>query len=146
MATTMPAWNSRSLARHYRKRIGKDAGCFEDLLGIAGRPMTQTQYEQRTEDAFSNAWAEFEGEAWNVAARDYYSPSAYFVDDNLVVAITDMPRREYQTCYHEHFHRPHGVDPGPSVSVGQRRLRYRQHLQHEEQGKLIRNLKRIRGV
>ncbi len=142
----MPTWNSSSLTRHYRKRIGRDAGCFEDLLGITGRPMTKTQYEHRAEDAFLNAWAEFEGEGWNVAARQYYSPSAYFVDDDLVVAITDVPRHKFRTCFHEHFGRPHGADPGPGVSVGQRQLRYRQHLQHEEQGKLVRNLKRIRGV
>jgi hypothetical protein len=142
----MPTWNPNTLRRHYQKRIGRDAGCFEDLLGIVGRAMTEPEYEQRSDLAFNHAWAEYEGEAWNVAGRYYNPASAYFVDDALVVAITDSFRNDFLTCYHEHFSRPHGVVPGPGASVGQRQLRYRQHLQQEEQGGLIRNLQRIRGV
>ncbi len=142
----MPSWTPNNLSRHYRKRINHDAGCFEDLLGITGRSMTEPEYEQRSINAFNNAWAEYEGEGRNVAARAYYPPSAYFVDDELVVAITDIGRNKFLTCYHEHFDRPHGVDPGQSASVGQKRFRYREHLRYEEQGKMIRNLRRIRGV
>jgi len=63
-----------------------------------------------------------------------------------VVAIIDLERNEFLTCYHEHFNRPHGVVPGPNASVGQRRLRFIQQLNWDEQGKMIRNLRRIRNV
>lgn len=141
----MPEWNARNLARHYRTRLTKNPGCFEDLLGINGRPMTQSQYELRADDAVANAWGEYEGEGWDVQNREYNGLRAYYVDDDLVVAITDSGRSEFVTCFHEHFDRPHGVDPGPGATVGQKRLRYKERLRIDEQGKVIRNLKRIQG-
>jgi hypothetical protein len=141
----MPTWDARNLDHHYSKRVTRDAGCFEDLLGINGQPMTQLQYEQKSLDTYNNAWGEYEGEGRNVEAREYYPPSAYFVDDDLVVAITDTGRAEFLTCFHEHFGRPHGRDPGAGASVGQRQLRYRLHLRRDEQGGMIRKVKLIRG-
>ena len=94
----------------------------------------------------SNAWAEYEGRGRDVQAGAYYPQAAYFVDDDLVVAITDVARQSFLTCFHEHFNKAHGIDPGRSASVGQRRLRYIQQLNWDEKGGMIRNLKRIRNV
>ena len=141
-----PTWNELNLKRHHRKRITKDAGCFERLLGITGRAMTMFQYEERSEAAYQNAWAEFQGEGRNRRASEHYPLSTYFVDDELIVAVTDLARQEFHTCFHEHFDRACGVDPGPGVSVGQRRLRYIDGLNNEERGGMTKNLKRIRGV
>ena len=138
----MPTWDAANLTKHHQKRITKDKGCFEDLLGIVGRDMIEQEYEQRSLAAFQNAWGEYEGEGRNVAAQNYYPRAAYFVDEQLVVAITDLARNGFHTCYHEHFGRPHG----PMPSVGQRRLQYRQHLRWDEQGKMILNVRRIRNV
>jgi hypothetical protein len=138
----MPTWDPANLTTHHQKRITKDKGCFEDLLEIVGRDMTEQEYEQRSLAAYHNAWGEYEGEGRNVAAQSYYPPAAYFVDDDLVVAITDLARNLFQTCYHEHFNRRHG----PMPSLGQRRLLYRQQLRWDEQGKMIRNVRRIRNV
>ena len=142
----MPTWKPNNLAVHYQKRIAKDRGCFEDLLAIDGRDITEAEYEQRSQAAVTNSWGEYEGEGRDVEAGRYYPAAAYFVDDDLVVAITDLGRREFLTCYHEHFNRPHGVVPGPNASAGQRRLRFIQQLNWDEQGKMIRNLRRIRNV
>ena len=143
----MPArWNARNLTRHYNERLRKNPGCFEDLLGITGRTMTESQYEIRSDDAVNNSWGEYEGEGWDVRRREFSELRAYFVDDDLVVAITDGFRNDFVTCFHEHFDRPHGVDPGAGATVGQKQLRYKERLAIDEQGKAIRNLKRIRGV
>jgi hypothetical protein len=142
----MPSWDPQNLTNHHQKRISKDKGCFEDLMGINGRDMSEAEYEQRSQEAVAKSWAEYEGEGRHVAASAYYPPAAYFVDDDLVVAISDTLRNTFQTCYHEHFSRPHGLVPGPSASLAQRQLRYRQKLQWDENGGLIRNLRRIRGV
>lgn len=141
----MPTWKPINLALHHQKRIAKDRGCFEDLLGVNGREITVAEYEQRSQAAVTNSWGEYEGEGRDVQAGRYYPAAAYFVDD-LVVAITDLERNEFLTCYHEHFSRPHGVVPGPNASVGQRRLRFLQQLNCDEQGKMIRNLRRLRNV
>lgn len=140
-----PTWHPKNQARHHRKRIVRDSGCFEDLLGITGRPVTASQYEARSLGAFANSWAEYEGEARNIEAGEYYPLSAYFVDNDLVVAITDMPRGEFLTCYHEHFGRRHYSSPAANMSQGQRRLRYKDNLQLEEKGRLIQKVRRIRG-
>lgn len=142
----MPKWNQRNLTRHYQKRLAKNPGCFEDLLGIVGRPMTESQYELRSDEAVDKSWGEYEGEGWDVGLREYTELRAYFVDDDLVVAITDTSRYEFITCFHEHFDRPHGVDPGQGATDGQKQLRYNERLKIDEQAKAIRSLKRIRGV
>lgn len=141
----MPNWEPNNLTRHYRKRLQRDPGCFESLLGIAGGVMTEVDYDFRTEAAHDHAWGEYEGEGWDVQNREYSELRAYFVDDDLVVAITDDFRNEFVTCYHEHFDHPHGVVPGPGVTAGQKRLRYREKLKLDKQAGLIRKLETIRG-
>jgi hypothetical protein len=108
--------------------------------------MTEGEYEKRTNRAYRSAWAEFECEYWDPGARVHRELAAYYVDDELVLAITDVNRQEYKTCYHEHFDRAHGHDPGPTASVGQRRLRYTKHLEQDVQGRKILKLKWIRRV
>lgn len=142
----MPSWVPGNLTSHHQKRISKDKGCFEDLLGIRGRDMSEAEYEARSQATFVNSWAEYEGEGRDVRNSAYFPRSAYFVDDDLVVAITDLPRQTFSTCYHEHFSSRHGVDPPAGATIGQRRLRYIQNLNREEVGGMIRKLRRIRNV
>jgi hypothetical protein len=139
-------WNPRNLTRHHRTRTTQDAGCFEDLLRIAGRTTTEGEYERRSHDAVENAWAEYEDESPNPDAGRLYGPAKYFVDQELVVAITDLFVRDFITCFHEHFNVRRHAHPATLGSIGQRQLRYKQFLQFEEQGRLIINVKRIRGV
>lgn len=143
----MPKWNARKLASHYQKRMRENPGCFEDLLDISSGTLTAAQYEALSHQVVRQAWAEYQAEMRNthVDEVEYYPLSSYFVDDNLVLAIVRQDRDEFSTCYHEHFDRPHGVDPGPGATVGQKQLRYMDKVKMDEQGKAIRNLKRIRG-
>lgn len=140
-----PKWDPRKLARHHRKRTTKDAGCFEELLGINPKLMTELEYEERSELAVTTSWAKFKGESRNIATREYYKQAMYFVDDQLVVAITDDSEYEFITCFHEHFGRGH-ASPRSIGTVGQRRLRYKEHIRFDEQGGLIRNVRWIRDV
>ena len=39
----MPTWDAQNLSAHHRKRIIRDKGCLEDLLGIQGRDMTEAE-------------------------------------------------------------------------------------------------------
>ena len=94
-----PKWDPRKLARHHRKRTTEDAGCFEDLLKISGT-MSREQYELRTDDAVTNAWAKYEGENFDDVLKDFRDAAMYFVDEELVVAITDAWEREFITCFH----------------------------------------------
>jgi hypothetical protein len=107
--------------------------------------MTESQYDLRSLDAVTNAWAEYEGEWCERSTGDWKEARAYFVDDELVVAITDTFRRSFITCFHEHFDYPHGVEPGPSATAGDRHLRYKAMLKKDERLKFIRKVKRIRG-
>jgi hypothetical protein len=140
-----PKWKPHKLAQHHRKRTTKDAGCFEDLLRINPRTMSELKYKERSEQVVANAWGKYRGEGRNIARGEYYDEAMYFVDDDLVVAITDVSGCDFITCFHEHFGRRH-VSPASIGTVGQRRLQYKEHLQFDEQGGLIRNVRRIRGV
>ena len=134
----MPNWHPFNLRKHYRDRLRKDPGCFPELL------QSESRYELRADAAVDNAWCIFEGEGWDVEKREYSESRLYYVDNDLVVAITDCFNRYFVTCFHEHFHRPHGVVP--EATLGQKQLRYRQQLKIDEGGKAIRNLRRIKGV
>jgi hypothetical protein len=141
----MATWNARNLARHHKERLRKDPGCFEDLMGIAGRTITESQYKTRSHDAIDNAWGEYEGEWLDKDRKEFLELRAYFVDNDLVVAITDSFRKEFVTCFHAHFNYPHGRVPGPGATTGQKQLRYIERLKRDEQGGYIRRVKRIRG-
>ena len=144
----MPSWNRRNLTRHYRDHLTKDGPCFWDskLWGIVLTPLTESRYELRADEAVANAWAEYEGESWDVKNEEYRESRAYFVDDDLIVAITDRDRNDFVTCFHKHFGCTHGMDPKRGASVGQKRLRYKDQLKMDDEGKAILNLRRIRGV
>src|SRR5688572_3369678 len=122
-----PTWNPRNLNQHHRERLQKDPGCFEDLLGLA-MPMTEAQYETRSHDVVTLAPIEYECESRDVGTGQFRKARVYYVDDELVVAVTDGFRREFITCFHEHFSRRH-ASPASIGTVGQRRLRYKELLQ-----------------
>ncbi len=147
MSAASPSWDDRNLAHHHAKRLRENAGCFEDLLGIAGRQMTVDEYRDRSLLAVADSWCEYEAQGRDFARDAYLQVRAFYVDDDLVVAIANVARLLLVTCFHEHFdgRRPlHGKHPGRGVSVAQRRLRYREDLRLKEQGRLIINLKVLR--
>jgi hypothetical protein len=142
-----PAWSDRNLVAHHAKRLREDTGCFEDLLGIAGREMTADEYRDRSEQRVARSWCEYEGQGWDRLGGAHTEARAHFVDDDLVVGITDLARTAFVTCFHEHFDRRrplHGNHPGRGVSVAQRRIRYRENLRLKERGRPIINLRIIR--
>jgi len=134
-----PSWTSRNLAQHHAKRFQQNPGCFEDLLGLIGRSMTVEEFGDRSVRTVSESWFEYKAQVRDFALCSYVKPRAHYVDNDLVVAITDVARTSFVTCFHEHFdsHRPlHGRHPGRGVSVSQRRLRYLDDLRLKEQGRL----------
>jgi hypothetical protein len=146
MSRASPQWSAEYLKWKHRERLRKDPGCFEDLLGLpAGKEMTPTQYEDRSLEAVEHAWAEYEGDHKDRATGEYCGMRAYFVDNDLVVAVTDTFRHDFITCFHEHFDYPHGVKPGPGVQPGDRQIAYRVMLQADERGQFIRKVRRLRG-
>jgi hypothetical protein len=143
-----PTWEAYNLRKHLQERLRENPGCFEDLLGLPpGSTMTESQYEVRSLDAVTGAWGEYEGEGRDRRTGEWKEARAFFVDQDLVVAITDGFRRTFITCFHEHFDYPHGVVPGPGASLGDRQLAYIAMLKKDNvQLGFIRRLKPIRGL
>jgi hypothetical protein len=145
----MPNWDPNNRRSHFQRRLAADPGCFESILGIKGRTMTEAEYERTSQDAVTNAWAEFEAEKkdFNGGVGAYEPGRATYADDKLVIAVTDLPRNSFITCFHEHFDRTlDGHSDVMKMSIGQRQLRLRQRVYNDERGGIIRNVRRIRGV
>lgn len=142
----MPKWTSHNLTKHYLKRLKEDQGCFEDLLNINCRQMTESEYELRADDTVDKAWAEYECESLDNKLYEFRDSRCHFVDDDLVEAITDNFKHNFITCFHKHFALPHGIDPRSDATVGQKRLRYLRILTEKIQGKIIQKFKRIKGA
>lgn len=148
MSTASPTWTEGNLANHHAKRLRENPECFEDLLGITGRTVTVEEYRDRSVRAVTDAWCEYEAEGRDFERSTYLPARASYVDDDLVVAVTDLARARFVTCFHEHFdgrQPPHGRNPGRGVSVAQRRARYREDLRLKAQGRLVINLKVVRN-
>jgi hypothetical protein len=147
MSSVHASWSHGNLERHHAKRLQDSPGCFEDLLGVVGRSMTAEEYWDRSQTAVFDSWCEYEAQGRDFALSAYLKLRASYVDDDLVVAVVDIARSFFVTCFHEHFDSrrpPHGRHPGRGVSVGQRRLRYLEDLRIKEKGRLIINLRIIR--
>jgi hypothetical protein len=141
-----PKWDPRNLTRHHRKRTTEDAGCFEDLLKLPAA-MSPEQYELRSDEAVTNAWGKYEGEDHDDVLKCFRDTAMYFVDEELVVAITDAWEREFVTCFHKHYSRI-GLDHTEvmAMSVGRRIILYQERLKLEVLGKYFRGLKWHRNV
>jgi hypothetical protein len=93
------------------------------------------EYRDRSARAVLDLWCEYEAQGRDFVPSAYLKPRAFYVDDDLVVAIIDVSRSFFVTCFHEHFDSRrtlHGKNPGRAVSVGQRRLRYLDDLRIKE--------------
>jgi hypothetical protein len=148
MSTASPSWTEGNLVRHHAKRLRDNPGCFEDLLGITDRSMTVEEYRDRSVRAVADAWCEYEAQGRDFERSTYLAARVSYVDDDLVVAVTDRDRTRIVTCFHEHFdgrQPPHGRNPGRGVSVAQRRIRYREGSRRKAQGRLIIHLKVVRN-
>jgi hypothetical protein len=147
MSKVAPVWTEKNLADHHAKRLKENPGCFEDLFGIIGRLVTNGEYRERSVEAIANSWCEYEAQGRDFARNACAKLRAFYVDDDLVVAVVDIARSLFVTCFHEHFdsRRPlHGKHPGRGVSIAQRRLRYLDDLRLKEKGRLIIHLRTIR--
>ena len=86
-------------------------------------------------------------QSWDRILDAHCKLGVHYVDNDLVVAIIDIARASFVTCFHEHFDRRRplrGNNPGRSVSVAQSRLRYLDDLRIKEKGRLIINLRILR--
>lgn len=138
-----PTWKGSDLAKHR----GKHRACFEDLLKVTGRQITEAEYAQRVQRAIERNWLEYESCKRDIPSRTYLPPRATYVDDDLVVAVTtDLSRQQMVTGFHEDFDKPHGAVPGPDATVGDRKLTYRKHLGWDAQSRLISDLRVIKNV
>jgi hypothetical protein len=141
-----PRWTKGNLEYHHKERLRKDPGCFEDLLGISGLKMTEDEYKERSQAAVVNAWAEYEGIVWSPSKQAYEDKAAYFVDEEMVLAITDLDRSFFTTCYHEHYDVKHNFNQENTAPYGNQRLRYREWIQNNERGKRIKITKKVKGL
>src|SRR6516165_1705926 len=105
--------------------------------------MTVEEYRDRSARSVADAWCEYEAQGRDFDRGAYLQARASYVDDDLIVAVTDLARARFVTYFHEHFdgrQPPHGRHPGRGVSVARRRSRYREDLRRKAQGRLIVNL------
>lgn len=145
-------WTSRdSLSRHHGKRITIDDGCFEELIGIKGRDMTEAEYHQRSLEAKAYSWAEYEGQ--HREDSEYLEPRHYFVDDDLVCTITDIAVSKIYTCFHaahpkrKHFDlkKPY-VNDRSEAAIGNRRLDFIKKIKNRIRGDQLLNFKAVKGL
>jgi hypothetical protein len=141
-AIPRPSWNSVNLKRHRDKHHQ----CFEAVLGITLGEIGDNQYAARAQVAITTSWLEYEAERMDFIIEAFTPLRTTYVDDDLIVAVTDLSRRNMITSYHEHFNKSYKKAHAPGAMAGDRRLMYREQLRQKEAGGLVRNLRRVRDV
>lgn len=135
----MPRWDPHNLAFHHEKRALGENGCFAEALGSSG--LTLQQYEAASQATVASAWGEL-----LVTHADHRGERRYYVDDRLILAITDHNGDKFTTCYHEHLWGIPEFRGGHrhvlSMSVGQRRGRYQQKTRVDRGFQQVRWLRR----
>lgn len=129
-ARPSPVWDPPNLTIHYRTRLREDPGCLEDLLT---RPppsgtISEPAYAMLADDAVTNSWGVFAAD-WRRSSDSEYEPAVYFIDEQLLVAVTNAHCTRYITCYHKHSLNPHPVrKPLSEVDRGNMRLAFKNWL------------------
>jgi hypothetical protein len=139
-----PFWPPASLMQHYQKRVTRDSGCFEDLLGIRGRLMTLQEYYEFALATFYEPAMCWTAEEWVDSIGEYRSRKCY-ADPELVLVILDGGETRFITCFHKHFGPPgkHSRNGGPESRM---RLKLSRWLDHRESLGQYRNLRIYDGL
>jgi len=131
-----PAWPSSSAEDHRSKHTK----CFERLLGVKGREVTIDEFKERAQGAINGSWAEFE------ARKLANDKAAYFIDDELVQAVTTLDRQVFRTCFHLHFAHNAKCEDLIAMTPGDRRARFIRNMDYDMKGEVLKDVKRIRGI
>ena len=137
----MATWKPDSFKRHHDKRLNENPSCLSEIVG-AVHGITEKQYSDLSHDVINDHWGKIVASKRD-GNRGWYPESMYFIDDELVLVITDKPQSWIRTCYHMHL--GNECKEVRSWSVGRRRLRCQQSFTQVEDCE-YRNVKVLKGV
>jgi len=138
-----PVWDQGNLSSHAAKRASKDIGCMENILGITDRTLLPGDLRLKSLQTYRHPKLVYECESFDYKWREFLERRAHFVDRDLVLAITDVKRTAFHTCFHKH---PPGCScpgvPRDDDDSGRQLLNLRQELINKPPTKM-RNLRII---
>lgn len=129
-----PRWDDDNAERHRQKHTK----CFERLLRVVGREVNIDEFKARSQAAIDQAWMEFE------ARKLDNDKAAYYIDDDLVEAVTTLDRDTFRTCFHQHFDQPGQCQALIQMLPGDRRAKMLRSLRYGVQGGVYADMKRLR--
>jgi len=75
---------------------------MENILGITGRSLLPGDLRAKSLQAYRHPKMVYECESFDRQNEKFRNLRAHFVDRDLVMAITDVKRTEFYTCFHKH--------------------------------------------
>jgi hypothetical protein len=96
----IPTWDPKKLSKHTNKRSLVDTGCLESLLGLA-RPLVIGDVRKLSEEVYKKPRIVYSAQTINEFGI-FRETRCHFIDANLVMAITNVKRTHFFTCYHLH--------------------------------------------
>jgi len=94
--TPLPRWDKRNLERHTDSRRLRDGDCFEKLLGLSS-PLEPEHLRAKSESVVTSPCM-----VYQAIKEDRGQLRVYFIDDDMVLAATNVARTRFITCYHIH--------------------------------------------
>jgi hypothetical protein len=136
-----PEWNAAVLAEKTRKRAGE---CKSGIFCASG-PLREEGLRSKSEQVWRYPFYVYEcqmkrGGFWG---DKWYKRRVYYVNRELILAITDLAGKIFINCYHDHL--GEGRCQGQAsteLETNRQLLRFRERLRDRE-GTSIRNLKKL---
>lgn len=109
--------------------------------------MTEYEYEKRSVQVLSKHWGKYRATHMDRTKGGLIpKPRVYAIDNDLVLAVLSHTEEHFVTCYHQHFNRPHGVDPAPTDSVAYKQMKFQDFIRKQARLDKLRDIRIIRGL
>ena len=133
-----PNWDSDRLQQKYSKHGGEVA----ELLSLSPTSYTKSSYSSDSKQTVHAASLHFEGEVWE-QEHPKHPLSSYFVDDRMLMAITDHGVGKFVSYYPKRcgftLNEYHTTQPGDRI------MTFRGWLAKMENAKFYRKVRRKHG-
>ncbi|MGI3186788.1 hypothetical protein [Nioella aestuarii] len=84
-----PEWSVPNLKRHHQKHCIKAPDCFKDVLG-ATFSVTEEEYRNASEEAFQNAYIQYDGSEKERGTAHFYEKCHHRVDGRSLKTTSDL--------------------------------------------------------
>ena len=127
-----PQWNPHKLREHFNKRVWRNRGCIEKILGIPAGSLTEAQYDEYSRKIPYMPFMAWTAMSESEPGNEDYGPCEFVVDRDLGMDILSDDRTTILTCYHKHVDKACLKYSSTKQEPGQIKRKLNRYIRHQE--------------